>query len=128
MEKERARDKRQRANESRERKGHVGREKKHSFLFSSGLISCWNENLYNLEACCFNMSLHASTHTHTHTLTFKHSASGKKTWGSPAVYWVIVDSSSDEICFNLWSAGGTVGRKPQCGTEKGGRRDRGRGL
>lgn len=35
------------------------------FLFSNCLIMCWNDNLYNLEACCCNIILHAATHTHT---------------------------------------------------------------
>ena len=29
------------------------KKKRSCFLFSNCLILCWNENLYNLEACCF---------------------------------------------------------------------------
>lgn len=50
----------------------MGQEKV-SLLFSNCLILCWNENLYNLEASCFNMILHAPTHTHTHTRIKTHS-------------------------------------------------------
>lgn len=102
-----------------EKKGMHGT--KNCFLFSNCLILCRNENLHILEACCFNIILQTPTpHTHTliHTLACRHSKR-KKNWGNPAVYWVIVDSSVDEICFNWRIAGGTVNRKPLSETKRG---------